>query len=523
MITGRDEFPISDIQVGKRLRMVSEAHVKALAESMDSLGLLQPILIDEDNNLIGGLHRLRAAQLLEWDEIGIVRTDLDGYGSKLAEIDENLIRNELDALGRAEHLARRKEIYQTLYPQTAPGGDRSCAYANGQFGHLPTFAEDTAEKTGDNRRSIDRAVQRAESIPQDVRDDIRDTPIAQKGVELDALAQLPPEAQRAAAKMVREGRATSIRDLSINVSDIWSQSEKRTKDSVLRGHSCWVAPKINPFLIAWAKDEKLFVDVSKTDLQPAKACPSKDDYFKHLEQLPNPTKSIAALRGKVLVGERLKGGVQPVIVALLAGLLEMPAPLLALRSTPAGTTKELKAKAKHHLTQTTGNDERYSPAKYADAARESFGRSIVLDPASCEAANALILADDFFTLEQDALHKKNKWVATTVWMNPPYSRDKIGPFCCKLLASLAVGDIDQAITLTNNGTSESWGQMLLEEASAVCFPSGRIKFYEPDGKGGVVRLVGSPPQGQMLCYFGSRIDEFIKEFKQFGYCTKSHW
>jgi hypothetical protein len=64
---------------------------------------------------------------------------------------------------------------------------------------IPAFINDTAEKTGMSKRDIARSIQRAEAIAPEVKDAIRDMPeIAHKGVELDALAAVGPQEQKAA-------------------------------------------------------------------------------------------------------------------------------------------------------------------------------------------------------------------------------------------------------------------------------------------------------------------------------------
>ena len=46
---------------------------------------------------------------------------------ELAEIDENFIRNDLSALEHGEMLLRRKEIYETLHPETRAGTAQALA------------------------------------------------------------------------------------------------------------------------------------------------------------------------------------------------------------------------------------------------------------------------------------------------------------------------------------------------------------------------------------------------------------
>lgn len=77
------------ITVGNRHRQ-EMGDLDALAESMDRLGLLQPIGVREDFSLIFGERRLRAARLLGWQTIPT--RVLDVVHIVEAEHDENELR-----------------------------------------------------------------------------------------------------------------------------------------------------------------------------------------------------------------------------------------------------------------------------------------------------------------------------------------------------------------------------------------------------------------------------------------------
>jgi len=155
-----------------------------------------------------------------------------------------------------------------------------------------------------------------------------------------------------------------------------------------------------------------------------------------------------------------------------------------------------------HVTNNSGENEWYTPAVYLDAARHVMG-GIDLDPASCALANETVGAAEYFTKEDSGL--SHRWDGT-VWLNPPYAQPLIGQFVDKL--RLELPNIDAAITLTNNATETAWGETLLAECDAVCFPAGRIKFVDKTGV-----QSGAPLQGQMLCYFGPDRDRFKKCFQ----------
>jgi len=161
-------------------------------------------------------------------------------------------------------------------------------------------------------------------------------------------------------------------------------------------------------------------------------------------------------------------------------------------------------KSKAHVSNNSGENEWYTPDCYIQSARLVMG-SIDLDPASSIIANKRVNANKFYTQDEDGL--SFDWYGN-VWMNPPYSQPLIFQFISKLVESK---EINQAIVLVNNGTETQWGQLLLSNSSAVCFHQSRIRFIDKYGN-----LGQSPLQGQMICYLGSHVNNFINEFNQYG-------
>ena len=61
---------IAKIRIGKRIRK-DMGDLAGLAESIEDLGLLNPITVTPDGLLLSGERRLRAAKLLGWKEIPV--------------------------------------------------------------------------------------------------------------------------------------------------------------------------------------------------------------------------------------------------------------------------------------------------------------------------------------------------------------------------------------------------------------------------------------------------------------------
>jgi ParB family chromosome partitioning protein len=159
-----------------------------------------------------------------------------------------------------------------------------------------------------------------------------------------------------------------------------------------------------------------------------------------------------------------------------------------------------------HVAHNSGENEWYTPPAYIAAAREVLG-AIDLDPASSAKANETVGAARYFTREDSGLLKP--W-GGRVWMNPPYESALVGQFVSKLCEHVASGDVTSAILLVNNGTETTWFQDGMNLAKAVCFPAGRVKFLDEEGK------PGAPLQGQALLYFGPDSQAFLEVFGRFG-------
>ena len=158
---------------------------------------------------------------------------------------------------------------------------------------------------------------------------------------------------------------------------------------------------------------------------------------------------------------------------------------------------------KPHVTNNSGDNEWYTPAEYIEAAREVMG-SIDLDPASNEYANETVKASTYYTEETNGLDKE--WFGN-IWMNPPYSTALIKEFAEKLSNST----FKQAIVLVNNATDTAWFKLLIQQAKAVVFTTGRIRFEKRNGS------KGAPLQGQAFIYYGNNAEKFLEVFEAFGW------
>ena len=97
-------LPIDEIDIGQRYRK-DLGDLKVLAESIESVGLLHPVVVTPDQRLIAGQRRLRACESLGWTEVPVTVIDLEelarGVWKRIAG--EGAERKTLDIPAPAEH------------------------------------------------------------------------------------------------------------------------------------------------------------------------------------------------------------------------------------------------------------------------------------------------------------------------------------------------------------------------------------------------------------------------------------
>ena len=192
---------ISDIKIKPGRRDTKPKAVNELARSIQAVGLLNPVIINGDNLLIAGLHRLEAAKLLGWTEIECTVSSMDGLQAELAEIDENFVRTNLSHRELGDLLLHRKELYEAIHPETRQGQRNGQTAKNGKLPLLDAkpFSEDTADKLGVSKRTVERLVQTAANLTPEAKRIIHDADEEiTKGAAL-KISRLPPDQQEEAA------------------------------------------------------------------------------------------------------------------------------------------------------------------------------------------------------------------------------------------------------------------------------------------------------------------------------------
>lgn len=217
-------IPINLVTINSNRRPVNDTKVDELMQSIRANGLINPITLDRNYNLIAGLHRLTACKLLGYEEIEckIVAYE-DKDRARLAEIDENLIRNEIDdAIERGELWTERDRILERLGLRAKPG-DNQYRQQGGETVSPPLKTTlELAKEVGYTERTYQHGKQIARDIAPEVKEKIKGTSIAKSPSALLKIARAGTQ-ERQQAILAEQAAETAKEQQQL------TEFEKRTK------------------------------------------------------------------------------------------------------------------------------------------------------------------------------------------------------------------------------------------------------------------------------------------------------
>ncbi|MEA5503422.1 ParB N-terminal domain-containing protein [Halotia wernerae UHCC 0503] len=222
---------IDRVSIQPNRRPLNDQKVAELMQSIKANGLLNPITIDQNFNLIAGLHRLTACKLLGLEQIEYrIITCEDVDHARLAEIDENLIRNELEALERAELWLERDQILERIGLR-AQSGENQYTKKGGEIDSPPgKTTVQLAQEAGYNKRTYQLGKQIAKNIDPEVKEVIKKTPVAKNNSTLLKIARAGSkereQAEQAEQKLQEAKRQQKQEEMEIQAK---LAAEARTK------------------------------------------------------------------------------------------------------------------------------------------------------------------------------------------------------------------------------------------------------------------------------------------------------
>lgn len=160
---------LSDIKRNSEYLRV-DTNVDTLKKSIEKVGLINPITINTENELLAGARRFQAMMELGWQESSVHVVDRDALEQELISIDENLVRAPLNKLELEKCLNRGREIYESLNPAAMKidlsneilSAENKLKQQEKEKLDTNSFAAITAEKTGLSKSVIKSAIKRDE-------------------------------------------------------------------------------------------------------------------------------------------------------------------------------------------------------------------------------------------------------------------------------------------------------------------------------------------------------------------------
>lgn len=158
---------IKDIKVGQRVRD-EFGDMEALAGSIKEHGLLHPIVVDSDYNLIAGCRRLLACERIGLTEIEAkVLEDISNKELRVLELEENIRRKDLTELEKSKNLVELAEIKeQEIKKNLKVMADSAKTNSGGRPPASGVALKDIADNIGVSRETLRDARQHIKAVEE---------------------------------------------------------------------------------------------------------------------------------------------------------------------------------------------------------------------------------------------------------------------------------------------------------------------------------------------------------------------
>lgn len=206
------DTPISSIQIGSRIRPVSEATVSALDHVITEYGFTVPILLRKARSglwLIDGANRLETMRRRGAEIIPAVHMECTDNEAAAMESSQNIAGAGMSPLDDALFLAAYADAYEKLHPETRRGA-ASAHSRQGAQKEFSSFREIIAEKRAISERQVNKIVAAGRQIHRDEADLLRRAPKKITIQDLQDIGKIGEPDQRAEViRRLAEGSAKS--------------------------------------------------------------------------------------------------------------------------------------------------------------------------------------------------------------------------------------------------------------------------------------------------------------------------
>ena len=134
------KIKLNEIKIGKRYR-IDLGDLTSLKESISKIGLLHPVVINENNELIAGRRRMEACKQLGWDEVPVNQIHIDNL--RKGEYDENVARKQFTP---SESVAIAIELNETESKQGQLLSESDRSHPRDKVAKIVGLSTDTLSK-----------------------------------------------------------------------------------------------------------------------------------------------------------------------------------------------------------------------------------------------------------------------------------------------------------------------------------------------------------------------------------------